>query len=145
MALQASGEIRMSQINTELGRVSNVQVSLDSAENGTYATINTNSASYPSSTNPASMSEWYSYNHSAISGLTVVDGTLAQPVRFSPCSLSKTILYFHDGTNALPVIGDTVYTNSGGTTKAAAGRYGFGFNDTTLNSVGIVISNALCP
>ena len=63
MALQASGEIRMSQINTELGRTSSSLISLNDAENGVYATINTASPSKPSATNPASMSEWYSYNH----------------------------------------------------------------------------------
>jgi|ETN01SMinimDraft_4_1059930.scaffolds.fasta_scaffold08840_3 hypothetical protein len=65
MALASSGQISMSQINTELGRSSSSQISLDSAENGSYATINSNSSSKPSSSNPASMSEWYSYNHSA--------------------------------------------------------------------------------
>ena len=65
MALQSSGAIKMSEINTELGRSSTATISLDSAESGTYATINTNSASYPSDAQPASMSEWYSYDHSA--------------------------------------------------------------------------------
>jgi hypothetical protein len=65
MALQGSGSISMSQINTELQRSSTATISLDSAENGSYATINTCSSSRPSSSNPASMSEWYSYNHTA--------------------------------------------------------------------------------
>lgn len=65
MTLVSSGTIRMSDINTELGRSSTATISLDTAENGGYATINTNSASRPSSTNPASMSEWYGYNHNA--------------------------------------------------------------------------------
>lgn len=65
MALPASGQISMSQINTELGRSSTSTISIDTAENGGYATINVNSTSRPSATNPASMSEWYSYNHSA--------------------------------------------------------------------------------
>jgi hypothetical protein len=65
MALPSSGQISTSQINTELGRASNSQISLDTAENGGYATINTNSSSRPNSANPAAMSEWYSYNHSA--------------------------------------------------------------------------------
>jgi hypothetical protein len=65
MALQGSGSISMSQINSELGRSSTSTISLDSAENGSYATINTCSSSRPSSSNPASMSEWYSYNHTA--------------------------------------------------------------------------------
>jgi hypothetical protein len=65
MALQSSGTIKMSEINTELGRSSNATISLDSAESGTYATINTASASTPNDARPASMSEWYSYDHSA--------------------------------------------------------------------------------
>lgn len=65
MTLPASGQISMSQINVELGRSSTAAISLDTAENGGYATINTNSSSRPNATNPAAMSEWYSYNHSA--------------------------------------------------------------------------------
>jgi hypothetical protein len=70
MTLVSSGTIRMSDINTELGRSSTATISLDSAENGSYATINTNSTSRPSSTNPASMSEWYGYNHNAAAPVT---------------------------------------------------------------------------
>ena len=65
MALQSSGAIKLSEINTELGRSSTATISLDSAESGGYDTINTNSPSYPSNARPASISEWYSYNHSA--------------------------------------------------------------------------------
>lgn len=55
----------MSQIRSELGVPSQAPFSLDTAENGGYVTINTYSPSYPSSGNPASMSEWYGYNQSA--------------------------------------------------------------------------------
>lgn len=65
MTMPASGTISMSQINTELGRSSTAQISLDTAENGGYAAINILSSSRPSASNPASMSEWYSYNHNA--------------------------------------------------------------------------------
>jgi hypothetical protein len=71
MTMPASGQISMSQINTELGRASNAEISLDTAENGGYATINVSSASKPSSANPATMSEWYSYNHNATHTVTV--------------------------------------------------------------------------
>ena len=63
MALQSSGTIKMSEINTELGRSSTATISLDTAENGGYGAINMSSPSYPSSSNPAAMSEWYGYNH----------------------------------------------------------------------------------
>ena len=71
MTMPASGTISMSQINTELGRSSTATISLDTAENGGYATINTASSSRPNGSNPASMSEWYSYNHNASSGTTI--------------------------------------------------------------------------
>ena len=67
MTLQASGQISMSQINTELGRTSNTaNSSLEFLENGTYVVINSMASPKPSSTNPATISEWYSYNHKAL-------------------------------------------------------------------------------
>ena len=57
------GSVSMSSINSELGRSSTAQISLDSAENGSYVCINQFSSARPSSTNPAAMSEWQGYNH----------------------------------------------------------------------------------
>ena len=72
MTLPASGSsISMSQINTELGRSSTATISLDTAENGGYGTINTCASPYPLAANAASMSEWYGYNHSAACGNAV--------------------------------------------------------------------------
>jgi hypothetical protein len=65
MALPSSGEIKMSQINTELGRASNSSIALNSAEDGGYAAINQCSPNHPNPNNPSTMSEWYGYNHSA--------------------------------------------------------------------------------
>lgn len=76
MPLPSSGTISMSQINGELGRLSTDTIALDNAENGTYGAINTCSTSRPSSTNPASMSEWYSYNHNASCSTSCLSGTL---------------------------------------------------------------------
>jgi hypothetical protein len=65
MPLPSTGSISMSQINLELFRPGSSTISLDAAENGSYGAINTCSASRPSSSNPASMSEWRGYNHEA--------------------------------------------------------------------------------
>jgi len=59
-----TGSVSMLGINLELGRSSTATISLDAAENGSYAAINSCSPSRPSSSNPASMSEWRGYNHS---------------------------------------------------------------------------------
>lgn len=71
MALQSSGEIKLSQINTELGRSSTSSpTSLEDASRGVYKTINTANAATdrPDGTAPHALSEWYSYNHTASSG-----------------------------------------------------------------------------
>jgi hypothetical protein len=65
--LQSSGLISMGDINEELGRARTSTISLDAAENGSYVAINQNSVSKPSSTNPATISEWRGYNHSTAS------------------------------------------------------------------------------
>jgi hypothetical protein len=55
----------MGQINVELGRNFSTTISLNTAEDGGYGAINTFSESYPLGGNPAAMSEWYGYNHTA--------------------------------------------------------------------------------
>ena len=74
MAVPASGsgEISLGKIRQELqaanytsGPYTAASTSLDLAENGTYAVINTCSESYPLAANPARMSEWWSYDHDA--------------------------------------------------------------------------------
>lgn len=57
------GSVSASAINTELGRSSTATISIDTAENGGYGAINQNSPSRPSSSNPASFSEWQGYDH----------------------------------------------------------------------------------
>lgn len=66
MALPSSGQLSASAINTELNRSSTLTISLASAAGGSYATINTTSQSYPNNVTPHLMSEWHSYNHSAV-------------------------------------------------------------------------------
>jgi len=79
MTLTSSGQIKMSEINTELGRTSTTaNTSLEDQSDGTYATINTAnpSADRPDGSAPHAMSEFYSYNHSlASTSWSVVDNT----------------------------------------------------------------------
>lgn len=65
MALPSSGTLGMNQIRVELGIPSQAPFSLDTAENGGYVAINQCSNSQPSPSNPAKISEWYGYNHTA--------------------------------------------------------------------------------
>jgi len=62
--LPLSGKITLNDIRTEIG-ISESNFSLDTAENGQYVTINPCSQYKPALTNPASLSEWYGYNHRA--------------------------------------------------------------------------------
>ena len=113
MALQSSGTIKMSEINTELGRTSTATISLDSAESGTYATINTASSSYPNNARPASMSEWYSYDHSAASGYSGNISERSNSDSNEACGLSVAVSIYKNGTTSTPVAGDYLFTNSG--------------------------------
>ena len=114
MALQSSGTIKMSEINTELGRTSTATISLDSAESGTYATINTASSSYPNNARPASMSEWYSYDHSSASGY---EGTISERSNSNSneaCGgLEVETTVYKNGSSSTPAAGDYIFTNSG--------------------------------
>ena len=112
MALGAT-TVSLSQINTELGRAAGTNISLDSAENGSYAAINSCSPSFPSSANPASISEWRGYNHSfaccnapSITFNSVTSNSITVNVSYSNCS-AMHVEYSSNG-------GGTWLTNSGG-------------------------------
>ena len=108
-----NGSVSMSGINLELGRASNAQISLDAAENGSYVAINSCSPSRPSSSNPASMSEWRGYNHSfaccnapSISVTSSNSSSVTISVSYSNC----TTMHFESSSNG----GGTWGTNSTG-------------------------------
>jgi len=126
MALQSSGTIKMSEINTELGRSSTATISLDSAESGTYATINTASSSYPNDARPASMSEWYSYDHSAASGYSGNISDRSESSTNEACEgLDVETSVYKNGSSSTPAVGDYIFTNSGLSTNLVPGQ-GFG-------------------
>jgi hypothetical protein len=63
--LPMSGPIPLSLIKQQIEFDYETNFSLDTAENGVYATINPCSPYKPASANPTSLSEWYGYNHKA--------------------------------------------------------------------------------
>jgi len=63
MALPSSGAISIDDINIEFGLSSGRTASLQDFATGAFGSINTRSPSYPNSTTPHSMSEWYGYDH----------------------------------------------------------------------------------
>ena len=67
MALQSSGQIKISEIATEIIGNSEPNLSLRGLSGGTYGAINTNNAAAdrPDGEPPHAMSEFYSYDHSA--------------------------------------------------------------------------------
>ena len=84
MTLTSSGQIKMSDINTEFGRTSNTaNSSLEDLSDGTVATINTGNASAnrPDGSTPHQMSEFYSYDHDLAS-------TSFSPTSFTGVNLS---------------------------------------------------------
>jgi hypothetical protein len=73
MALTSSGQIKISEINTEFGRTSTTaNSSLEDLSDGTVATINTGNASAnrPDTNAPHAMSEFYSYDHDLVTNAT---------------------------------------------------------------------------
>ena len=63
--LPLSGAISLSLIKQELGFAYEPNFSLDTAENGVYATINPCSQYKPALAAPTTLSEWYGYYHLA--------------------------------------------------------------------------------
>lgn len=127
MALVSSGQISISDIYTEIngsGPGLNAGIGMAELAGGTYGTINTNSPSYPNDTAPHSISEWYSYDHSA-SGVSLTEwiGNGPHPMYFNACGAEPDTAFYHNGGGPEPTTGDTVYTDSSGTSVAEPGFY----------------------
>lgn len=96
MALQSSGQIKVSDIQSEIGQTASSTFSFLNGASGTYATINTASALYPDNSAPHRISEWYGYDHSASSytnshHLSYVRGNALKKSAFtSPFNLSTS-------------------------------------------------------
>lgn len=110
MALPSSGQVSFNDIRVELGVPSQEPVSIDAAENGTYATINQCSAQKPSATNPASVQEWWGYDHTATASIFLTNTEGSSATSAEACALAAANAW------TLYVAGTVYYRNSSCTT-----------------------------
>lgn len=131
MALQASGQIKISEVLTEGGQsATRANTSLSDLETGTVFTINTSSASKPNGLEPNALSEWYSYDHAgappaysnshyydmtAASGNSLVRTASTSPFNLSTTQdLSISVWYRQDQTSASnQILWDFTNANNG--------------------------------
>ena len=113
MALQSSGQIKLSEIASEVG-ASSTNISLRAV------------SSTASKSTQDAISEFYSYSHSSTFSFTA---STKQTSIFSVCSTNSSMTLYHNnasgGSSSTPAINDYVYTNSAGTTKTQSGYYKF--------------------
>lgn len=117
MPLPSSGQISMSQINTELGRSATALISLNTAESGGYGAINQCSPSRPNGFTPDTMDEWHGYNHTI------------------NCCPGGATCYFHTG-----------WAFAGDCTTACAGPFTFTFYSccATISTACAINSQSNC-
>ena len=124
MALQSSGTIKFSEINTEFGRSSTTSnTSLEDLSDGTVATINTvnDSGDRPDGSAPHAISEFYSYDHDAVAANASFGTWSDTTIRFLGSSPGDGIQNHAVTTSALTDASGTMGVDSSvtsGTAKA---------------------------
>lgn len=145
-ALSLRGIMREVKTNNYNSSNSYFGISLYSLSTGGQGAINTNnpSSNRPDGNAPHLMSEWYSYDHDKIA-LRTWSGNPNSPASTQICGNSPNTTYYHSGTGTLPTTGDTIYTDSAGTTKAAAGFLAYSTTQgIQINSSGVVSGTYTC-
>jgi len=132
MALPTSGPLSINDIRAELGASTTNQSLGAFSDTAGFAA-------------PDAISDFYGYSNVT---LTAYDGSAFQNgVKFI-CDQPLNVTYYHDGSGTLPVVGDTIYTNSGGTTIIGGGQIGYnktsGFLFVRNTSAGVVDQVNFC-
>jgi hypothetical protein len=126
MALPTTGPLSLNDIRIEIG-ASSTNVSLGAMSD---------TAGFSA---PDAITDFYGFSASLTSFL---GSSLQNGVKFI-CNQTRNVTFYHNGSNAFPVVGDNVYTNSGGTTPAVGySRVGLSYNLT--NSAGVVTNIYPC-
>ena len=110
---------------------------------------NQNSPSYPNSSTPHAMSEWYSYDHDYVALAAKSVYTTSVPKGVFACGQTTNGTWYFPDTS--PAVNDQVYTASNGTSPPSAGKYGYknigsGTTDYRfeVNSSGVITSVNSC-
>lgn len=134
MGLPTSGQLSLNDIRVELG-ASSTNVSLGSMSDSVGFTA------------PDKVSDFYGY-----SSTTTFYAALAVSKPAFGCNNTIVLTRYHNGSGLLPVVGDTVYTDStGATTDPGVSRgmstanSGTSFQVYTTNGSGVVTSVYICP
>jgi len=134
MGLPTSGPLSLNDIRIELG-ASSTNVSLGSMSDSVGFVA------------PDKVSDFYGY-----SSTTTFYATLGVGKPAFGCNVTINQTRYHNGSGLLPVVGDTIYTNStGGTTDPSVSRgmstanSGTSFQVYTTNGSGVVTSVYICP
>jgi len=137
MALPSSGPISGSQIAAELGLTGLAATNLSLG-----GMIDSSSLS---STNPDKYSEFYGYSNVTLTSYT---GSAFQTGTKFICTQTLNVTYYHDGAGSFPAVGDTIYTDSGGTTVIGGGNAGYNKINSLAyaktNSSGVVTNTYPC-
>ena len=150
MAVPGSGTLSLRRLANEkidddyAGSGTPTMISLSDLTTGTgheYENTNTNATSYPNSTAPHSMGEWYSYDHDE-GNRTFLSSSNAKSSSVCGATINQT--YYHDGGGDFPVTGDIVYTNVAGTSTLNPGNYSVESYYFVISSGGVVDSTVLC-
>ena len=129
MALPTTGPLSGSQIAAELS-VASTNISLGGMAD---------SASFIA---PDAYSDFYGYSGATLTSYT---GSPFQAKNKLICSATLNTTYYHDGSAAFPAVGDTIYTDSGGTTNVGNGYIRTNALSYTLtNSSGVVTNTYPC-
>lgn len=115
MALQASGEISIGDIKTEL-----------SSSSGSLRAL----SALASKSSPDAMSEFHGF-----SAIQTFQGSTAQGF-LGACSAATNTQYWHNGSSTYPADGDIVYTNSSASATLANGVYKMANNKLMVISGG---------
>ena len=137
MPLLSSGQLKMSQINQELGRTSTSGNSaLKNLSTGATVSLNSSATSKPNGTAPHAMSEWHGYNHSA-SSTTYTSRIMeyGEDTAYQACNDGSAATIYHDEEDTWNEEGVTWYTSNTGATEVEPGfykgifdTYGYGYD-----------------